>query len=244
MFCKNCGAEFEGKFCSQCGQKNIEGRFTIKELLHNFFHTLTHVDSGILYLAKELFIRPGIVAKEYIEGKRKKYYNPLQYLILTVAISTFITVNYNILGPKATPEALSNPNDYQRFFSSLNEFFYKYINVVLFLSVPLSAFFSRLFFRKSGYNFAENLIFNSFIAAQRTLVFIILSVFIYFLKDMYLIFIGIYYLFWLVYFTFAFVQFFGENIYKTILKFIAMFVIMLVIGQSLAMLIVYIFFFK
>lgn len=243
MLCKNCGAEFEGKFCSQCGQKNIEERFTMKELLHNFFHTFTHVDSGLFYLIKELFIKPGIVAKEYIEGKRKKYFNPLQYLILTVAISTFITINYNILlSPK--PEVIHNPNDIQRFFAVMNEVTSKYINVVFFFSVPLSAFFSWLFFKKSGYNFAENLIFNSFITAQRTLVFIILSFFIYFLKDMYLIFIGIYYVFWLIYFLFAFVQFFGENVYKTILKFIVMFVVMLAFGQAFAMLIVYIFFFK
>ncbi len=243
MICKNCGSEFEGNFCSNCGQKNIKERFTVKEILHNFFHTFTHVDSGILYLIKELFIKPGIVAKEYINGKRKKYFSPLQYLVITIAISTFITINYNILGPKADITALNSSNDYQRYFAVMNQFFYKYFNVVLFLSVPLSALLSWLFFKKSGYNYAENLIFNSFITGQRTFVFLIVSAFIYFL-DMRLIFIGIYYLFWLVYFIYAYIQFFGENVYKTILKFTAMFLIMIVTGQAILMLIIYIFFFK
>ncbi|MBK8551685.1 MAG: DUF3667 domain-containing protein [Ignavibacteria bacterium] len=145
MICKNCGCIFEGKYCNQCGQKLIEGRFTLKEILHNFFHNFTHLDKGILFLAKELYVRPGIVAREYIDGKRNKYFNPLQYLILMVAISMFITINFNLIGPRPDPSLLSSTDTGVRFSALISNFFYKYFNLVLFLTVPVSALFSWLF---------------------------------------------------------------------------------------------------
>lgn len=243
MICKNCESIFEGNYCSQCGQKNIEGRFTIKEIVHNFFHNFTHIDSGILFTLKELYIRPGTVVKEYIEGKRKKYFNPFQYLILIVAVSMFLTIKFSLLGPKPDPSMLSSANDDQRFVYLIRYYFYNYFNLILFLIVPVSAFFSRMFFRKSGYNYSENLIFNSYIAAQRTFTFVLLSPFIYFLKNIWFVFIGIYYIFWLVYFIYAFRQFFGEKLPVTIIKFVIMYVLLIAIVQASAQVIIYLFFY-
>jgi hypothetical protein len=173
MTCKNCGNNFEGKFCNNCGQKADMHRFTIKHALHDFFHTFTHVDSGLFFLIKELFLRPGIVAKEYIEGKRKKYFSPIQYLILAVAVATFFSVKYNLMGPvsgNVNPEVYNQLNEISKFFLQFNQFIYKYFNLILFVAVPVMALFSWLFYKKSGYNYAENVILNVFLAAQRTLI--------------------------------------------------------------------------
>lgn len=245
MICKNCGSSFEGNFCNQCGQKNIDERITLKEILHAFFHNFTHLDSGILYLARELFIRPGIVAKEYIEGKRKKYFNPFQYLIIVVALSTFLTLNYDLLGPKTNPASLSDPNDNRRFMAVMNNFFYGKFNLILFFSVPISAFFSWIFFKKSGYNYSENLIFNTFITAQRIFFFILISPLMYFTSGRYwYIGVGTYYAFWLIYFCFAFIQFYGESKVKTILKFTVMSILMIGVSQAIAIGFIYLFIFK
>ena len=236
--CHNCGNFFDGKYCNHCGQKLITHRITIKDYFHNFIHTFTHVDKGLFYLALELFKKPGIVAKEYISGKRAKYFSPLQYLVLLVALSTFITLNYDILGPKLSPELLNSSNPTARMSAGMNQFFYKYFNIVLFFSVPVVAFFSWLFFRKSGFNFAENLVFITFISAQRTLIFILLTPFLYFTKEFWYIGIGAYYLFWLVYFIFAYYQFYCEGMFITILKYICVFLLSIAVMQSLAYLFV------
>ena len=128
-------------------------------------------------------------------------------------------------------------------YSSNIYFFYKYFNLVLFLSVPVSALFSWMFFRKSGYNYAENLIFNTFIAAQRTLTFILLSPFLYFFRKYWYIGVGFYYIFWLIYFIYAFIQFFGEKKVITIFKFIIMYCLLIAVVQASAMAIVYIFYY-
>jgi len=244
MTCKNCGNEFEGKFCNYCGQKNFEKRFTIKDILHDFFHSFTHVDSGIIFLFKELFFRPGIVAKEYIEGKRKKYFSPLQYLVITVAVSTFLAVNFNLFGSRVDPSTIAGLNDLQMFFLKFQQFIYKYYNLILFVSVPIGAFYSYLFFKKSGYNYAENLVFNSFIAGQRNIIYILLTPFLYFFMNKWFIIIGLYFLLWLVYFGFAFVQFFGGKKSHTILKFICVAILLWITNQIISIGVFYLFFFR
>ena len=117
-------------------------QITLKDILHNFFHHFTHLNTGIFFLAKELYVKPGIVAKEYIEGKRNKYYNPFQYLIIIVAVIMFITINFNLFGPTLDPEQLISPDSGIRFSANMKYFFYKNFNLVLFLSVPVSALFS------------------------------------------------------------------------------------------------------
>src|SRR5689334_17205611 len=90
MVCKNCEGSFEGKFCSNCGQKADIHRITLKHLFHELFHAITHADKGILLLAKDLLTRPGYVAREYLDGKRKKYFNPLSFMVITAAVSAFV----------------------------------------------------------------------------------------------------------------------------------------------------------
>lgn len=160
MICENCNTEFEGKFCSECGQKKIHGRFTIHEIIHNFFHSFTHFDSGVLYLIKELFLRPGIVVKEYISGKRKKYFNPFQLLIIVTAISAFLAVKFYLFGD-SNVDRLTDIETPNKFWIQFNDFIFKYYSIVIFVSIPIGAFYTRFIFKKSGYNYAENLIFHT-----------------------------------------------------------------------------------
>jgi Protein of unknown function (DUF3667) len=242
MICKNCGNGFEGNFCNNCGQKAVVNRFTLKHAFHDFLHSFTHIDRGILFLIKELFLRPGIVAKEYIEGKRKKYFNPYQYLLITVAVATFLSVNYHLMGPKADANVLGS--GVQNFGLQYNAFIYKYFNLMQLFSVPLLAFFSWLFYKRSGYNYAENLVLNTFLGAQRTLIYILLAPFLYFFSHHWYITIGIYYAGWLVYYGWAFVQFFQQKKSAVIIKYIIMTILMVPLIQLMSLGIFYLFFFN
>ena len=240
--CKNCGNEFTGKYCNICSQKADTQRFTIKHTFSDFIHTLTHVDKGILFLIKELFVRPGVVAKEYIEGKRKKYFNPIQYLFITVAVATFLSVNYELMGPKANVNAITA--GINTFGMQYNAFVYKYFNLIQLLSVPVIALFSWLFYKKSGYNYSENLVLNTFLGAQRTLMFIIITPFLYFFKGHWYIPLAVYYISWLVYYGWAFVQFFDEKKGRVIFKYIVSVLLFVPIAQMISLLAFYLFFYN
>ncbi|GEM_PF-4297466 len=79
--CLNCGAAWQPgmNYCPQCGQKTDIHRLTFTHILHEFFHAFTHADKGIFHLLKGLATQPGTVAREYVEGKRKKYFNPFTF---------------------------------------------------------------------------------------------------------------------------------------------------------------------
>ena len=245
MICKNCGNDFDGKFCNNCGQKADIHRFTFKHALHDFIHVFTHVDKGLLFLMKELTFRPGITAREYIEGKRKKYFSPMQYLVIAVAVSTFITIKFGIIGfRELPPDIYVTLSQQQKFFLQFNNFVYTYFNLTLFAGVPVMAFFSWLIYLKSGYNYSENLIFNTFIAAQRTLLYIVLSPFLYVFRERWYIGIGTYYILFFIYLAWAFIQFFKGNKFLSFLKFLLVFVLSFSAIQAISMLIFYWFFYK
>ena len=72
--CKNCNNSFVGKFCNNCGQKASVGELTLKDILHETWHSITHTDNGILRLLKDLFFHPKSVYLNYFAGQRKKYF--------------------------------------------------------------------------------------------------------------------------------------------------------------------------
>lgn len=89
-------------------------------------------------------INPGKVGREYIGGKRKKYYTPIKYFILCSAIY-FLTVKITGIDPDA---------------EYTSEIIRKNANYFVFILVPLFAFITKLFFFKQKYNYAEYLAYS------------------------------------------------------------------------------------
>ena len=81
--CANCATVLASaqRYCGACGQRTGRARLTMRDIGHDFLHALTHVDQSILALVKALLLRPGHVAREYVEGKRKKYFAKLNCFI-------------------------------------------------------------------------------------------------------------------------------------------------------------------
>ena len=84
--CLNCGAEITGRYCSACGQENIEPKQTVWHLIHHFFSDITHFDGKFFVTVKDLFVRPGFLSKEYMIGRRVSYLDPIRMYIFTSAI--------------------------------------------------------------------------------------------------------------------------------------------------------------
>lgn len=85
--CLNCKQPIRtsDNFCSNCGQVNDELPLSIKQFITEFFAGFFSFDSRFFMTFIPLIFKPGKVAKEYIEGKRKKYVNPFQlYLHVTI----------------------------------------------------------------------------------------------------------------------------------------------------------------
>jgi hypothetical protein len=214
--CKNCGATLTGNFCANCGQTAHIHRVTFKHFLHEFFHAFTHTDKGILLLMKELMKRPGYVAEEYLEGKRKKYFNPLTFLII---LSSLFALASHFSGYY---EALSyqNPQRMHPMHKETLELMYESGRTInLFLMPVLISCFSWLFFRKRKNNFAENLVLNSFVMGQIYIIMIVIFIpgFLLFPSTVQIN-NNVFHVLMLVYLTVAYHQFFKNNIFLSALK--------------------------
>jgi hypothetical protein len=94
--CLNCGAALYGFFCHQCGQDNIEPKQSVWHLVNHFFSDITHFDGKFFSTSKLLITKPGFLSREFINGRRASYLNPIRMYVFTSAF--FFLVFFNMYG--------------------------------------------------------------------------------------------------------------------------------------------------
>lgn len=152
----------------------ITGRLTTGWLVKKFAETITHADHGIIRIIKELSFHPARISHEYIEGRRKKYFSPVKYLVVVVSLSAILVAYLEMSRVPFEPSfAASSEIDDLVEYRYFNHNYYKYY---LFLSIPLAALISYLVFRNSGYSYAENLVLNTYILSQVVLLHTVLII--------------------------------------------------------------------
>jgi hypothetical protein len=158
--CKNCGISFEGNYCPNCGQSAQVHNIDTKYIWHDIQHGIFHINGGMLYTLKKLFVSPSATIRNFIKGKRVKHATPFSMLFI---FSTFYAVFYHFLhiSPKLGPA--NGDIDAVKVHDWIIE---HYAFVQLFL-VPVYALSTYLAFKKQGYNFVEHLAINSFTGTQR-----------------------------------------------------------------------------
>jgi hypothetical protein len=87
IICKNCGNQFSGNYCNQCGEKvYTEHDKTFRHFIEDGFHFITHFDSKLLKTWWLVMTRPGKVSLDIADGIRKPYYKPLNLFIIGVIL--------------------------------------------------------------------------------------------------------------------------------------------------------------
>jgi Protein of unknown function (DUF3667) len=81
--CLNCGVTVVGKYCHNCGQENVEPKESVWHLLSHFFNDITHFDGKFFSTLKILLFKPGFLSKEYMNGRRAGYLNPVRMYFFT-----------------------------------------------------------------------------------------------------------------------------------------------------------------
>ncbi len=168
--CLNCGTEFEGKFCPECGQSADTGRFTMRFIFENLIAAFTSKDGGIWFTLKNLFSRPGAMVVELLNGKRRSYFSPFPMLFfaLTVYILLFtftgsrgdiqeieqkikdseITIESDL--DEKTQMALARFNDIKKLVGKGVKIYYTRYTTVTMLTIPLFLFATRAWYGKSN----------------------------------------------------------------------------------------------
>ena len=188
--CKNCNHNFEGNFCNNCGQTINTHEINFKSVLHEIQHSIFHIDKGILYTTKELFQKPGQTIREYLNGKRVKHFKPFAYIFILSTIyavllkltkkSSFLTQFLEGFNIGTTDDKSINDLDKvgEAVLWMANHYAYSTL-----LILPIFSFASYLCFFKTQYNYFQHLILNSFVAGQRTVIYLIILPLTYFITD-------------------------------------------------------------
>jgi hypothetical protein len=104
--------------------------------------------------------------REYLEGKRVQYIHPFQFMLLISAISLLFFSQQDFeQGFQSGFEQTSNKAASEQFRKQIMDFFFANFSAFLLSVVPFLAAFSRLFYRKNDYNFAEHLVINCYLMA-------------------------------------------------------------------------------
>ena len=107
--CLNCGLSLnpeKDNFCPVCGQLNNIKKETAIGLVQELVSDFMHLDSKVSRSLLPLLVRPGYLTKEYISGRRVRYFHPVR-LFLTLTVILFIISG---LQKKNEPRILKAPD--------------------------------------------------------------------------------------------------------------------------------------
>lgn len=167
--CRNCKTPIEGNYCGNCGEpaqlKRINGHFVWHEIEH-----VLHLEKGIFYTVKELFIRPGTAVRTFISENRNRLVKPIIFLIVCSLIYSLVSHAFHAEVMGSSEEAVKLLPAVRSIFDWIQHH-YGYSNLIMGIFISL---WLTLFFRKSGYNFFEILILLCYVMGVSMLLFTVL----------------------------------------------------------------------
>ncbi|HCL06299.1 MAG TPA: hypothetical protein DHW64_10180 [Chitinophagaceae bacterium] len=184
--CLNCNLPLSAgqNFCPNCGQKAALKRLNLHDIWHDVVHYFTHADKGIFQLLKALVTETGTVAREFVSGKRKKYFPPLNFFLIVAALYVFM--GSVIPNKSVRPSKQNVVNAYQKEpipkesasgysaaatrQANVGRFFNKYANFVAMFAAPYISLIIWLILLRGPYNFTEHLVANLYLIGFTNLV--------------------------------------------------------------------------
>lgn len=171
--CPNCSASLLGSHCHECGQKKIDAdEYSLKRFIGQAINDFTDLESNKVFRTMSaLIVRPGLLAAEYLAGRRGSYLGPLK-LYLTFSALYFLfawTVLSEVRGnsaqriarhPATVSMAKQRGLEPNAFADKIQEKAEKYASGLRIFSVLISGtFLAALYFRMKKY-YAEHLVFS------------------------------------------------------------------------------------
>ena len=99
--CLNCGAVLAGRYCHDCGQSSDLRKRSILHLAWEAIEGLFHLDGRLARTLPLLFLRPGVLARDLMEGRLARHTPPFRTFL--VALLLFILAAEAALHPSSDP---------------------------------------------------------------------------------------------------------------------------------------------
>lgn len=87
--CANCGTLLEGPYCHVCGQNADNHKRSIGHLIWEAIEGMFHLDGRLAATLPALFFKPGMLAKDYMEGRIVRHVPPFRTFLVALLLFIF-----------------------------------------------------------------------------------------------------------------------------------------------------------
>ena len=94
--CPTCHTHYQGNYCPRCGQSAGVGRYSFKKAFLLFIDVWGMGNRGMYHTIRDLFLRPGYMARDYLKGMQMAYFPPFKMLFLLTTLSVIVAHGLNI----------------------------------------------------------------------------------------------------------------------------------------------------
>ncbi|MCD9032398.1 DUF3667 domain-containing protein [Luteimonas sp. Y-2-2-4F] len=147
--CRNCGAPLPTPWCGLCGQKKAE-RLGLRDLARETWQRWRVFELDVARGALRLTLLPGLVAREFVLGARKRHVHPLKLLLVAIAL---LLVLFNLGGYLQSRHAEVN---------AVHAVVQRYANWSFARGIPALLATSLLLFPRRGFNPTEHLVLATY----------------------------------------------------------------------------------
>lgn len=166
-------------------------RLTVKEIQNETFKFF-NLEKGLLFTFLALMKDPHTTIDTYLNFDRRKFTNPLQYILIGVAVYTLIFSVHPSFTMTMKDMNELNAKNYAKIEKDLNikiaqpfaeaqQIYLAYQNVFYLILIPVVSFATFFLFEK-GFNYAENLAINAFVFGTTTWFSTVLSIATFFIE--------------------------------------------------------------
>ena len=156
--CLNCELAISraARFCPHCSQRTDTTRLSFADMARDLLHSFVNVERGPLVFARALLLQPGTIAREYVQGRRRRYYGPFATLAVLVGVTALVfnVSGFQVLsqeGVSAAPAAL----------------LHRYFNLVLLAQLPLLGIVCTVVFRDAQLTWPEHMVLVAYALGVR-----------------------------------------------------------------------------
>ena len=167
--CNNCNTVVTSEFCPNCGQRTSINKVSFKETFHDLIDQLFSLSAPLPATLKMLIVNPGLLFREYLSGKRKKYYKPISFFLLATLLYIFVRW---LIDFSPFAQTIGNPSSSpvidEALMEQARDFMFRNINNLLFFFVITLALMLKVFFYRR-YMLSEYLAVSFYLAGFYTL---------------------------------------------------------------------------
>jgi hypothetical protein len=91
--CRNCGNPTPGTFCPQCGQRKVDIRVSLRDVLDDVLEDQLLLNPAAPRTVAALLLHPGRLTYEYVNGRIVRYVAPFR-LYLVASVLFFLVVSF------------------------------------------------------------------------------------------------------------------------------------------------------